>query len=208
MFVTKPVKSTAMDDEDEAENEVAGGDSEEAMEFATSYAEEKSLGLSKEVLRHVSSIPAEAGKGKTAHFAQLSSLLDQISQAVKSAKLSVESLLKTKYKSLAELKEKIADDTKKYFKKEVEKEHRQQQANKQPASSKPTKAVSDNQVANAIRGFAQMASTNPGVLSTSLLWLIPFTAKMKLPQKKLGQPWRERFKFRLKKMQYETLYWA
>merc|ERR1712165_364701 len=96
-----------------------------------------------------------------AHFAQLSSLLDQISQAVKSAKLSVESLLKTKYKSLAELKEKIADDTKKYFKKEVEKEHRQQ-ANKQPAaSSKPTKAVSDNQVANAIRGFAQMASTNP-----------------------------------------------
>ena len=161
---------TAMDDEDEAENEVAGGDSEEAMEFATSYAEEKSLGLSKEVLRHVSSIPAEAGKGKTAHFAQLSSLLDQISQAVKSAKLSVESLLKTKYKSLAELKEKIADDTKKYFKKEVEKEHRQQ-ANKQPASSKPTKAVSDNQVANAIRGFAQMASTNPGVLSTSLLWL-------------------------------------
>ena len=95
-----------MDDEDEAENEVAGGDSEEAMEFATSYAEEKSLGLSKEVLRHVSSIPAETGKGKTAHFAQLSSLLDQISQAVKSAKLSVESLLKTKYKSLAELKEK------------------------------------------------------------------------------------------------------
>ena len=160
-----------MDDEDEAENEVAGGDSEEAMEFATSYAEEKSLGLSKEVLRHVSSIPAEAGKGKTAHFAQLSSLLDQISQAVKSAKLSVESLLKTKYKSLAELKEKIADDTKKYFKKEVEKEHRQQ-ANKQPASSKPTKAVSDNQVANAIRGFAQMANTNPGVFSTSLLWLL------------------------------------
>jgi len=158
----------AMDDEDEAENEVAGGDSEEAMEFATSYAEEKSLGLSKEVLRHVSSIPAEAGKGKTAHFAQLSSLLDQISQAVKSAKLSVESLLKTKYKSLAELKEKIADDTKKYFKKEVEKEHRQQ-ANKQPASSKPTKAVSDNQVANAIRGFAQMASTNPDMMVNMLL---------------------------------------
>ena len=197
-----------MDDEDEAENEVAGGDSEEAMEFATSYAEEKSLGLSKEVLRHVSSIPAEAGKGKTAHFAQLSSLLDQISQAVKSAKLSVESLLKTKYKSLAELKEKIADDTKKYFKKEVEKEHRQQQANKQPASSKPTKAVSDNQVANAIRGFAQMASTNPGVLSTSLLWLYSFYCESVTSLKKLGQPWRDRFEFRLKKMQYETLYWA
>jgi len=131
----------AMDDEDEAENEVAGGDSEEAMEFATSYAEEKSLGLSMKVLRHVSSIPAESGKGKTAHFAQLSSLLDQISQAVKSTKLSVESLLKTKYKSLAELKEKIADETKKYFKKEWRRSIGSRQTNNRLAASPPRQSA-------------------------------------------------------------------
>merc|ERR1712110_1194034 len=84
------------------EDEEAKEGSDEMLTFAVSYASEKSLALSKDLLRHISTIPVTSKANKALHFVQLSTLMDQLAQ---SDVWVLQGVLESNFKTLSDLKD-------------------------------------------------------------------------------------------------------
>jgi len=144
----------------ELEDEEAKEGTDEMLTFAVSYASEKSLDLSKDLLKKISAIPVAGSEAnKALHFVQLSTLMDQLAQSTKSVQKAVSA---ADFKTLADLKDylnmpKATEGIKKASKTATREE--------KPAVPKK----SESQAANAIRGFAAMAGNNPEMMVNMIL---------------------------------------
>lgn len=144
------------------EDEEAKEGSDEMLTFAVSYASEKSLALSKDLLRHISTIPVTSKANKALHFVQLSTLMDQLAQ---SDVWVLQDVLESNFKTLSDLKDYLN-------KPRAESPTKQQSKKVSKAASEEKPAVpkkSESQSANAIRGFAAMAGNNPEMMVNMIL---------------------------------------
>ena len=137
---------------------------EEMLAFAQSYAAEKDLKISKDVLKALSQIPGK--EEKTMHFVKLSSVLELVDKALNSGRIKEGAIKNAKFKNLDEVKKMVNEnDSKKQEKakkSEDVKPKKKESILKEPHESK-------SQMAMTIRTFASMAGQNPEVLTNAVI---------------------------------------
>jgi len=147
----------------------------EVLDFATSYAQETGLKLSKDLVKKVSGIPSDAKK--TVHKVHLSAALDQLASAIDDGIVSESDVIGTDFKSLQQLKETIEE--KKKSKKDVKKQQQPKKKVEEPKKEQPKAPTTTttkkegqkkaNEMSSAIRSFAAMAGNNPQMLINAML---------------------------------------